>query len=292
VATIANSIATGQIDVGIGAGFESMTKAKKPEEVEEFNPKIFDNPGARDCLNTMGQTSENVAEQYGISREAQDQFAFESQQKAAVAVKEGRFAKEIAPVTTEFITPEGETKAITVTKDDGIRPTTLEGLAKLKPAFKEGGSTTAGNASQTSDGAAAVLLMRRSVAKKLGLPIIGVFRHFTTIGVPPSVMGIGPAFAIPKLLEKTGLKINDIDIYEINEAFASQAVYCIQKLGIPKEKVNPNGGAIAFGHPLACTGSRQIATILNELHRTKGKYGVVSMCMGTGAGAAALIERE
>jgi len=292
VASIANAIANGQIQIGLAAGFESMSRSKKPEEMEEINPKVFDNEKARECLFTMGQTSENVAERYGVTREVQDRFALESQQKALKAQKEGKFDAEIVPVVTQVIGADGETKTITVTKDEGIRPTTYEALVKLKPAFKEGGSTTAGNSSQTSDGAAAVLLMKRSIAKKLGLKVLGTFRGFATIGVPPSFMGIGPAFAIPKLLEQTGLKINDVDIYEINEAFASQAVYCVEKLGIPKEKVNPNGGAIALGHPLGCTGARMVATLLNELHRSKGKYGVISMCMGTGMGASALIERD
>eukprot|EP01118_Nematostelium_gracile_P005486 TRINITY_DN1737_c0_g1_i1.p1 TRINITY_DN1737_c0_g1~~TRINITY_DN1737_c0_g1_i1.p1 ORF type:complete len:424 (+),score=154.68 TRINITY_DN1737_c0_g1_i1:97-1368(+) len=291
VASIANSIAAGQIDIGIGAGMESMSTAKKPEETEDWNQKIFDNELARDCLNTMGQTSENVAAKYNISRKVQDEFGFESQQKAAIAQKEGRFKRETVPVTIE-VNSENGTKTITVDKDEGIRPTTLEGLNKLRPAFKEGGTTTAGNASQTSDGAAAVLLARRSVAVKLGLPILATFRHFSTVGCPPSIMGIGPAVAIPKLLSKTGLTVNDIDVFEINEAFASQALYCVDTLKIPKNKLNPNGGAIAFGHPLGCTGARMIATIVSELHRSKSKLGIVSMCMGTGMGAAALIERE
>jgi len=291
VASIANSIAAGQIEIGIGAGFESMSKSKKPEESEEINPKVFEHEEARQCLNTMGQTSENVAEKYGVTREVQDIFAFESQQKAAKAQQQGKFDNEIVPVTTVISGPDGE-KKVTITKDEGIRPTTLEGLKKLKPVFKEGGSTTAGNASQTSDGAAAVLLMKRSVAKRLGLRVLGTFRGYATIGVPPELMGIGPAYAIPKLLEQTGLKINDIDTYEINEAFASQAVYCVEKLKIPKERLNPNGGGISLGHPLGCTGARMVATLLNELQRTKGKYGIVSMCMGTGMGAAALFERD
>jgi len=291
VASIADAIATGRIEIGIGAGVESMSKSKKPEETMDLSPKVFDNEQASECLFTMGQTSENVAERYNVSREVQDNFALESQLRAAKAQQQGKFEKEIVPVTTVLVTPEGE-KTITVSKDEGIRPTTIEGLKKLKPAFKEGGSTTAGNSSQTSDGAAAVLLMKRSTAKKLGLTVLGTFRTYAVAGVPPSVMGIGPAFAIPKLLEKTGLSVNDIDVFEINEAFASQAVYCAEKLKIPKERLNPNGGAIALGHPLGCTGARLVATILHELQRSKGKYGVVSMCMGTGMGFACLLERE
>lgn len=164
-------------------------------------------------------------------------------------------------------------------------------MNKLKPAFKEGGSTTAGNSSQTTDGAAAVLLVRRSVAKSLGLPILAKVVSYAVSGVPPEIMGIGPAFAIPAALKKAGLNISDIDIFEINEAFASQAVYCAETLKIDPKKINPKGGAIAFGHPLGCTGARQVATLLPELKRTNSKYGVISMCIGTGMGAAAVLER-
>jgi acetyl-CoA acyltransferase 1 len=289
---IANSIKSGMIDIGIAAGVESMSQNDMMATVGELSPKIFDNPKARECLMTMGETSENVAEKFGITREEQDQMALESQEKAFKAQNEGRFKNEIIPVTTTIKDNEGNEKTIVVTKDDGVRKTTKEALAKLKPVFKEGGSTTAGNSSQMSDGAAAVLVMKRSTAKKLNLPILGIFHSFAVIGVPPSLMGIGPAYAIPLALEKAKLKKEDIDIYEINEAFASQAVYCVKKLGIPMSKVNPNGGAIALGHPLGCTGARQIATLLYELKRTNGRYGIVSMCIGTGMGAAAVFELE
>merc|ERR1712039_143734 len=178
-------------------------------------------------------------------------------------------------------------------KDEGPRDgTTVESLSKLKAAFKPGGSTTAGNSSQVSDGAALVLLARRSAAQKLGLPILARMRSYAVVGVDPSYMGIGPAFAIPAALEKANLSVGDVDIFEVNEAFASQAMMSIEHLKIPMEKVNPKGGAIALGHPLGCTGSRQIATLLPELKRTKGKLGVVSMCIGTGMGAAGVIESE
>merc|ERR1719277_1805615 len=180
-----------------------------------------------------------------------------------------------------------------VTKDEGPRAgVTIEGLSKLKPAFQKGGSTTAGNSSQVSDGASLLLLARRSAAKAQGLPILGRMRSFAVVGVDPKVMGIGPAFAIPAALEKAQLKVGDIDIFEINEAFASQATMSVEHLNIPLEKVNPKGGAIALGHPLGCTGSRQIATLLPELHRTGKKLGVVSMCIGTGMGAAGVFESE
>jgi len=188
---------------------------------------------------------------------------------------------------------EGNQTQVVVAKDEGPRgETTVEGLSKLKPAFKAGGTTTAGNSSQVSDGAALVLLARRSAAKELGLPILARMRSFAVVGVEPKLMGIGPAYAIPAALEKAQLTTGDIDIYEINEAFASQATMSINHLNIPMEKVNPKGGAMALGHPLGCTGARQIATLLPELQRTKSKLGVVSMCIGTGMGAAGVIENE
>jgi len=193
---------------------------------------------------------------------------------------------------TFTVTTDGNKKEVTVSEDDGPRETTLEGLAKLKPAFKATGSTTAGTSSQVSDGAAAVLLMRRSKAQELKAPIIGSMKGFSVVGCEPSIMGVGPAYAIPAVLQQTGLSVNDIDVFELNEAFASQAVYCAQKLGLNPEKVNPNGGAIALGHPLGCTGARQIATLFSELQRTHKKLGVVSMCIGTGMGAAAVFEAE
>lgn len=258
----------------------------------DVSSRMMDNSKARDCLIPMGMTSENVAERFGISRKKQDDFAMASQQKAARAQQMGLFKNEIIPVRTTVKDDQGNQKTITVLQDEGIRPsTTLEGLAKLKPAFKENGSTTAGNSSQVSDGAAAVLLAKRSKAAQMGLPVLGVLKSYAVVGVPPDIMGIGPAYAIPVALEKAGLTVNDIDVYEINEAFASQVVYCVEKLGIPKEKVNPLGGAIALGHPLGCTGARQVVTLLNELKRRgKRAYGVVSMCIGTGMGAAAVFE--
>ncbi|NXI89663.1 THIKA thiolase, partial [Psophia crepitans] len=286
----------------------SLRNASNPGDISS---SMMENSKARDCLIPMGITSENVAEKFGVSRKKQDAFALASQQKsvrcstsswlwpsvtwnrrAAKAQQMGLFKAEIVPVKTTVKDNQGNQKTITVHEDEGIRPsTTLEGLAKLKPAFKEDGSTTAGNASQVSDGAAAVLLAKRSKAAQLGLPVLGVLRSFAVVGVPPDVMGIGPAYAIPVAVEKAGLTLNDIDIYEINEAFASQAVYCVEKLGIPMEKVNPLGGAIALGHPLGCTGARQVVTLLNELKRRgKRAFGVVSMCIGTGMGAAAVFE--
>merc|ERR1711988_1354652 len=240
-----------------------------------------------------GITSENVAEKWNISRETQDTMAVESHAKALAAQKGGLFADEIVPIKARVKDAEGKESEVVVKDDEGPRAgTTLEGLSKLKPAFKPGGSTTAGNASQVSDGAALVLLARRSEAKKMELPILGRMRSFAVVGVDPLVMGIGPAYAIPAALEKANMTMDDIDIFEINEAFASQAVMTVDHLKVPKEKLNPKGGAIALGHPLGCTGSRQIATLLPELKRTGKKTGVVSMCIGTGMGAAGIIEAE
>ncbi|XP_071949987.1 3-ketoacyl-CoA thiolase B, peroxisomal-like [Antedon mediterranea] len=285
-------ITSGVYDIAIAGGLESMSKYRQPSDPSELNPKIFESSAEQDLLIPMGITSENVAEEFGISREEQDLMGYESQMKAARAQKLGLFDDEIVPVKTKVVDKNGDEIEITVTKDDGVREkTSKEGLAKLRPAFKPGGTTTAGNSSQVSDGAAAVVVAKRSAAQRYGLPILGRFISFAVVGVPPHVMGIGPAFAIPEALKKAGLTVDDIDVFEINEAFASQATYCIKKLGIPKEKLNPLGGAIALGHPLGCTGARQISTLLYELKR-RGKrgYGVVSMCIGTGMGAAAVFE--
>lgn len=294
-AIIAAKISAGIIDIGIGSGVESMSvyDMNASVSVDKLSEAIFEHPAARNCLMGMGETSENVAEKFGVSKEKQNQMAYDSHQKAYKAQQAGLFKDEIIPVKTTVKDKEGKSVEITVKEDDGIRKeTTVEGLSKLKAAFKEGGSTTAGNSSQVTDGAAAVLLVRRSVAEKLGLTILGKWVAYAVAGVPPEIMGIGPALAIPAVLEKSGIKLEQIDIFEINEAFASQAVYSVEKLKIDPKKVNPKGGAIALGHPLGCTGSRQIATLLPELKRTNGKFGVISMCIGTGMGAAAIIERE
>jgi len=241
----------------------------------------------------MGITSENVAEEFGVDRAAQDAMAVESHRKAAAAQAAGLLQAEITPYQTIVKDKDGNETKITVDKDDGIRAnTSAAGLAKLKPAFKKNGTTTAGNSSQVTDGASCVLLARRDVAQAAGCRIYGRIVSFAVAGVPPKVMGIGPAYAIPAALKNCGLAINDIDIFEVNEAFASQATYCVKKLGIPKEKLNPKGGAIALGHPLGMTGSRMICTLFTELERTNKKYGVVSMCIGTGMGAAGVFERE
>ncbi|RDB16444.1 3-ketoacyl-CoA thiolase, peroxisomal [Hypsizygus marmoreus] len=292
---IANQILAGQIDIGIGAGVESMTFGYGPKGVaSDYDEEVLSNPLAEDCLIPMGFTSENVASDFNISRGDQDAFAAASFQKASAASKAGKFRAEILPVKAKVIDPKTEeVKEVLVDHDDGIREgVTAESLGKLKPAFSKTGSTHAGNASQVSDGAAAVLLARRSVAKRLGLPIVGKFVGAATIGVPPRIMGVGPAYAIPRVLEKTGLSKSDIDFFEINEAFASQALYSIRTLGLPLEKVNVHGGAIAFGHPLGCTGARQIATGLNISKQYGAKVFVTSMCIGSGMGMAGVFVSE
>ncbi|KAI0291881.1 acetyl-CoA acetyl transferase [Russula brevipes] len=292
---IASQIIAGQIDIGIGAGVESMTFGYGPaSQPDGWSEAVLSNQDAEDCLLPMGITSENVAADYGITRSQQDAFAASSFQKAAAAAKAGRFRDEIVPLNVHWVDPKTEqAKEIVVAADDGIRDgVTAESLSKLKPAFKKDGTTHAGNASQVSDGAAAVLLARRSAAKRLGLPVLGKFVAASTVGVPPRVMGIGPAFAIPKVLAHTGLTADDVDFFEINEAFASQAVYSIEKLGLPYEKVNLNGGAIAIGHPLGMTGARQVATGLNIARQTNKRIFVTSMCIGTGMGMAAVFVSE
>ena len=235
-----------------------------------------------------------MANEFKVSRTVQDTFAVTSHVKAARAQDQGFFDSEIVPVHTKIVDKEGSTeKQVIVSKDEGIRKeTTFEGLSKLKPAFKKDGSVTAGNSSQVTDGAAAVLLARRSEAERLGLPILAKWVAYAVAGVPPHIMGVGPAYAIPKVLQKAKLRVEDIDVFEINEAFASQATYSVKKLGIDENKVNPKGGAIALGHPLGCTGARQIATLIPELKRTNKKFGLISMCIGMGMGAAAIIESE
>lgn len=285
VAAIARALSAKEITIGIGAGVESMSLVPMhsmalPEGVMDWSV-MQQHPSAMDCLLPMGVTSDTVAVRYGLERHNLDSFAAASHIKAAVAQAAGKFDEEIVPVRG-------------VSRDDGIRAgTTTAILSKLKPAFTPNGFTTAGNSSQTTDGAAAILLMRRSEAMKRRLPVMAVWRGFAVKGVPPSVMGIGPAVAIPAVLQQTGLSLGDLDVIELNEAFASQAVYCIEELKLEASKVNPSGGAIALGHPLGATGARMLCTIIRELHRRKGaRYGCVSMCVGSGMGAAAIIEVE
>ncbi|EPQ60511.1 3-ketoacyl-CoA thiolase [Gloeophyllum trabeum ATCC 11539] len=274
VTIISNQIRAGQIDIGLAVGVDSMS-ANPDNGAPALNEEIMSNPAANDATKPMGWTSENVAGDFKISRDEMDEFAAISFQRAEAAQKAGYFDKEIVPfdVPTKDPVTGGRTK-VQVTKDDGIRyGTTKATLGKVKPAFPQWppSQTTGGNASQITDGAAAVMLMSRRKAEELGLPILA--KHVTTsvAGLAPRVMGIGPTYAIPMALERAGITKDDVDLFEINEAFASMYVYCVRKLELDIGKVNVNGGAIALGHPLGCTGARQVATGLNELHRRQGK---------------------
>jgi len=295
VQTIANSIAMGSIEIGLALGAEHMSAPPVRGEGLVFSDEILKNQEAVDCLQPMGQTSENVGKDFDISRERQDQWAAVSYNRAEASQKAGWSADEIVPVATKVKDPKtGQIHDIVVKADDGVRyGTTFESLQKIRPAFpKWGDKSTGGNSSQVTDGAAAVLLMKRSTAQKLGQPILGKFCGATVAGLAPRIMGIGPSIAIPKILGKFGLTKEDIDIFEINEAFASMAVYCINKLELDPSKVNPRGGAIAIGHPLGATGARQIATGLSECRRQKKRVLLTSMCIGTGQGMASIIINE
>ncbi|PGH11514.1 hypothetical protein AJ80_07080 [Polytolypa hystricis UAMH7299] len=295
IQTVANEISRGEISIGIAMGAESMTKGPDRGTIHSLSPEILQDQDAADCLQPMGQTSENVGDDFGISREMQDKYAVESFRRAEVAQRSGWFDDEIVPITTNVVDGKtGEKKQITVSRDEGPRyGTTLESLGKIRPAFAQyGNKTTGGNASQVTDGAAVVILMKRSKAHQLNQPILAKYVGATVAGVPPRIMGIGPSIAIPKLLSQHNLRTEDVDIYEINEAFASMAVYCLDRLGLEHEKVNPRGGAIALGHPLGCTGTRQVVTALSEARRTGKKICVTSMCVGTGQGMAGLFVNE
>jgi acetyl-CoA acyltransferase len=293
IADAAGRIMSGWADIIIAGGAESMSLVPMGGHKISPNPYLAEN--FPEVYLGMGLTAEQVARRYQVTREEQDQFAVSSHQKAARAIQEGKFKEEIVPVqvTQRHVTEEGEvvTKEIVFDTDEGVRPdTNMEALAKLKPAFAKDGTVTAGNSSQTSDGAAAVMVMAAEKANELGLKPIAVFRSFAVGGVDPDVMGIGPVVAIPKALKKAGISLEDVDLFELNEAFAAQAVYVIRHLGLNPEKVNVNGGAIALGHPLGCTGAKLAVTLLNELQRRKGRYGVVTMCVGGGMGAAGVFE--
>jgi acetyl-CoA acyltransferase len=280
VADVAKSIEVGQISVGIGAGVESMSMIPMGGHKPSANPYLIAHtPGV---YMPMGLTGEEVAARFGIDRKRQDQFALESHQKACTAIKNNWFKSEIIGVNVDNYLIE---------TDEGPRSdTTLEALLALRPAFKVNGTITAGNSSQISDGAAAITLMNKAEAAQQNLKAQAYFRCFVTAGVEPSIMGTGPVPAVRKLLSLTGLSLDAIGVFELNEAFAAQAVYCLDELKLDPTKVNPVGGAIALGHPLGCTGARQIATIVAHMSRNKLRYGVCSMCIGGGMGAAALIE--
>lgn len=300
----AQAIQTGAGDILIGGGVESMTRAPlvmaKPEtafprgEMKLWDTTIgwrFNNP-ALDALYdpySMGETAENVAERYGVSREDQDMFALESQRRAARAREEGIFDEEIVPVEAPGLT-RGET--VLVERDEHPRPdTTLERLAALKPAFHRNGTVTAGNSSGINDGAAAVLIAGETRARELGLAPLARIVATAVAGVDPAYMGLGPIPATRKALKRAGLEIEDIGVIEINEAFAAQALACIRELGLDPAKVNPNGGAIALGHPLGCSGARLMTTLVGEMARHGHRYGLAAMCIGVGQGIATIVER-
>ncbi|MDC0213472.1 thiolase family protein [Gammaproteobacteria bacterium] len=295
IAIAANQIATGQTQVAIAGGVDSISmrtrqepgKAKQNQRLMDEKPDIF---------MAMGNTAEVVARRYQVTREMQDEYALQSQQRYAAAVDAGKIAEEIVPMQATMLKVDKETgeeshETVTVDKDECNRPTTtLDALASLPPAFEDDGSVTAGNASQLSDGASMTMLMSAERAAQLGIEPLGIYRGFTVAGCEPDEMGIGPVFAIPRLLENAGLKQDDIDIWELNEAFASQCLYCRDALGLDNEKYNVLGGSISIGHPFGMTGSRQTGLVLRELQRTNKKYGVVTMCIGGGQGAAGLFE--
>jgi acetyl-CoA acyltransferase len=289
IAQAAQAIKAGMIQVAVAGGTESMTMVPMGGNKVSANPELMEK--FPEVYTSMGATAENIASRYSVSREDADKFAYESQRRAATAREQGKLKEEIVPVTTTVYDEDGKAHQVTVSVDTILRPdTTLEGLAKLRPAFNQKGVVTAGNASPLTDGAAAVVVMSEEKAQQLGVKPLGYFLDYQVAGVPPEIMGVGPVPAVRKLLARNNLKVEDIDVFELNEAFAAQALHCIRELGISQDKVNPNGGAIALGHPLGVSGTRLVATILRELKRRNGRYGVVTMCIGGGMGAAALIE--
>ena len=292
IAHVAYMIKAGDIEVGIGGGVESMSMV--PMMGYKFSPNPHFAQDLPHYYTNMGLTAENVAVKYGISRGDQDEFAMKSNKKAAKAVESGLFDPELIPINVELIEyADGKTttRKFTVKRDEGPRAdTTIEALAKLKPAFKEGGTATAGNSSQMSDGAAAVMVMSAEKAAQLGLAPLARLVTFAVVGVPPELMGIGPVAAIPKALKLAGLELRDIDLFELNEAFAAQSLAVVRTLELDEDKVNVNGGAIALGHPLGCTGSKLTTQLIYEMGRRKSKYGMVTMCIGGGMGAAAIFE--
>ena len=297
ISMAASQIMAGCYDTVIAGGAETISMMQGKQNMDNFvNERLAEkSPG---IYYPMGMTAEVVAKRYNVSREAQDEYAFESQMRTAAAQQSGAYDDEIIPMETKMLLMNketGDSKEIDycVEKDECNRPeTTLDGLASLKPVFDpENGSVTAGNSSQLSDGASVTLVMSEDKALELGLKPLAYFRGFTTMGCEPDEMGIGPVFSVPKLLNNYNLSINDIDIWELNEAFAVQVVYCRDKLGIPMEKLNLDGGSISIGHPFGMTGSRQVGHIVRQLHSHDKQFGVVTMCIGGGMGASGLFER-
>jgi acetyl-CoA acyltransferase len=294
IATAAYEIMVGAVDVMVAGGVEFMSQVPIMGLTPSPNPYLVDhNPQA---YTSMGLTAENVAEKFGISREDQDRFALSSHQKAAKAIKEGKFKEEVLPILAKVreVQKDGTItiKEVLFDTEEGVRfDASYEGMAALKPVFKAEGTVTAGNSSQTSDGAAAVVLMSREKADQLKVKPMAIFRSFAVAGVPPEIMGVGPAYAAPKAIKKAGLTLKDIGLVELNEAFASQSLYVIQELGLNLDIVNVNGGAVAMGHPLGCTGAKLTTTLLYEMKRRSVRYGLVTMCIGGGMGAAGIFER-
>jgi acetyl-CoA acyltransferase len=293
IAYAAQGIMLGATDTVIAGGAESMSMIPMMGHVVRPNIKLAET--APQYYMGMGHTAEQVAIKYGISREDQDAFAVRSHQRAAKAIAAGKFVDEIVPVDVTIRTVDNDNKLVEKTiqfsQDEGVRPdTNLQALGKLRPAFSVTGSVTAGNASQTSDGAAVLLVMDREKAEALGLKPLAKFRSFAVGGVPPEIMGVGPVVAIPKAVKLAGLELSDINLFELNEAFASQSLQVIRELGLNEEIVNVNGGAIALGHPLGCTGAKLTLSLIHELKRRKEQFGVVTMCIGGGMGAAGVFE--
>lgn len=288
IALAAQSILSGSTDIVVAGGTESMTMVPMGGYKPSANPVLMET--YPEAYTAMGATAEIVAERFGITRQQQDEFAYESQRRAEEATAAGRLQEEIFSVQVTEMTNDGPRNAF-VSTDTILRSgTTYEALARLKPAFKPTGTVTAGNSSPLTDGAAAAVVMSENAASKLGIQPLGYFVDLQVAGVAPEIMGTGPVPAVRKLLAKNGLNLSQIDVIELNEAFAAQAVYCIRELGLDPERVNPNGGAIALGHPLGVSGTRMTATLLRELKRRGGRYGIVTMCIGGGMGAAALFE--
>src|SRR3954465_1711346 len=287
-----DSVAAGRAEVAIGGGTESMSMIPMGGNKVSINPWLMDN--YPDSYLSMGLTAERLAQRFGISREQADEFSLNSHKKAIAAIEAGKFDDEIVPVPVSFTTPNGskpKRQEIQFKIDEGPRAdTTMEALLGLKPAFHAKGTVTAGNSSQMSDGAAAAVVMSAEKAQQLGIKPLARFVAFATAGYKPEEMGLGPVYAIPKALKLAGLRLEQIDVFELNEAFAAQSLAVIKEAGLDVSKINPNGGAVALGHPLGCTGAKLTATIIRELKRRNGKYGIVTMCVGGGMGAAGIFE--